>query len=181
MLTLSEFTSPLGLLSVAECKERILAVHFGTTDSLLEVHPELGERPCRIEAPLGRAGQSLRSYLEGRIGEPHAKVDLTLVKSEFDRLVLKRLYRTRRGQTISYAELAEAVGRPHAARAVGGAMRRNPLPILVPCHRVLRAGGELGHYTGGVDKKIWLLGFEGLELSPSASGEVERSRVVPAA
>jgi len=181
MLTLSEFASPLGLLAVAECKERILAVHFGGTQSLLEVHPELRERPCRQEAPLGRAGQNLRDYLEGRVEAPHAKVDLSLVKSEFDRLVLKRLYRTKRGETISYAELATAVGKPQAARAVGGAMRRNPLPILVPCHRVLRAGGELGHYTGGVDKKVWLLTFEGFELVQAGTDGIERLRVTRAA
>ena len=181
MLTLAEFESPLGLLSVAECKERILAVHFGGTESLVGYHPELLARPCRTEAPLGPAGRNLRSYLEGRTLEHHAKVDLTLVKSEFDRAVLKRLYRTRRGQTISYAELAEAVGKPQAARAVGGAMRRNPLPILVPCHRVLRAGGELGHYTGGVEKKIWLLEFEGFALAREGITDIGRARVTPAA
>lgn len=181
MLTLSSFESPLGAVSVAECKERILAVHFGDVGSLLHLHPELGDRPCRTEAPLGPAGRNLKRYLEGRQDEPHAKVDLSLVKSDFDRLVYKRLYRTRRGEVVSYAELAEAVGRPQAARAVGGAMRRNPLPILVPCHRVLRAGGELGHYTGGVDKKVWLLGFEGFAIVQGVGGDIERSRVTPAA
>jgi len=175
MLTVAEFDSPLGRVSVAECKERILAVHFGSTQSLLRVHPELAERPCSTSAPLGPAGKNLRAYLEGKLDAPHAKVDLTLVKSDFDRLVLRRLYRTRRGETLSYAELAEAVGRPQAARAVGGAMRRNPLPILIPCHRVLRAGGELGHYTGGVDKKAWLLAFEGVEFSAEGL-QVQRKR-----
>lgn len=181
MLALAEFDSPLGLLSVAECKGRLLAVHFGGTESLLQFHPEFLARPCRTEAPLGVAGRNLQSYLEGRSQEHRTLVDLTLVKGEFDRAVLRRLFRTRRGETISYAELAQAVGRPQAARAVGGAMRRNPLPIVVPCHRVLRAGGELGHYTGGVDKKIWLLEFEGFALEQAGAADIGRARVTRAA
>jgi len=164
MLTLAEFTSPMGLISVAECKERILAVHFGDTESLFGHHPALLDRPCRTSAPLGPAGRNLRDYLAGRASAPHAKVDLTLVASDFDRLVLKRLYRTRPGETLSYGDLAREVGKPTAARAVGGAMRRNPIPILIPCHRVVTSVGALGHYTGGVDKKEWLLAFEGVEL-----------------
>jgi O-6-methylguanine DNA methyltransferase len=160
MLTLADFPSPLGVVSIAECKERILAVHFGDVASLLEHYPALAERPCRTSAPLAAAGRSLRDYLAGRVDQPHAKVDLTLVTSEFDRLVLKRLYRTRPGQTLSYGDLAREVGRPGAARAVGGAMRRNPIPILIPCHRVVTSSGAIGHYTGGVEKKVWLLARE---------------------
>jgi methylated-DNA-[protein]-cysteine S-methyltransferase len=91
-------------------------------------------------------------------------VDLTLVTSEFERSVLRQLYRTRSGQTLTYGALARAVGRPGAARAVGGAMARNPLPIVVPCHRVVPAAGGLGSYTGGVERKRWLLALEGVAL-----------------
>lgn len=164
MLTLAEFNSPMGLISVAECKERILSVHFGSAASMLEHYPALAARPCQKSAPLGPAGRNLRDYLAGRASAPHAKVDLTLVGSDFDRLVLRRLYRTRPGETLSYGDLAREVGRPTAARAVGGAMRRNPIPILIPCHRVVTSVGSLGHYTGGVDKKEWLLAFEGVQL-----------------
>lgn len=166
MLSISEFDSPLGPLAVAECQERVLAIHFGSSaghaeTELLARHPELGERPCRTSAPLGPAGRLLRDYLESRREDLHLKVDLSLVKSEFDRLVLRTLFRTRMGQTLSYGELAQRIGRPNAARAVGGAMRRNPIPILVPCHRVVTSTGALGHYTGGVEKKAWLLEREG--------------------
>jgi methylated-DNA-[protein]-cysteine S-methyltransferase len=88
-------------------------------------------------------------------------VDTELVGGAFDRLVLARLTKVRPGRTVSYGELAALVGSPGAARAVGGAMRRNPLPILVPCHRVLPQSGKLGNYTGGVKKKAWLLAREG--------------------
>jgi methylated-DNA-[protein]-cysteine S-methyltransferase len=64
------------------------------------------------------------------------------------------------GQTASYGELAAAIGAPGAARAVGAACGRNPLPIIVPCHRVLGAGGRIGGYRGGAEIKQWLLDFE---------------------
>ena len=70
------------------------------------------------------------------------------------------------GETVTYGELAEMAGRPRAARAVGTAMATNPLPILVPCHRVVRAGGVLGAYGGGVDTKAALLALEGVRLAP---------------
>jgi len=68
------------------------------------------------------------------------------------------------GVTITYADLAERIGRPHAARAVGRAMAVNPLPILVPCHRVVASNGGLGGYGGGLDIKRWLLKHEGVEI-----------------
>jgi methylated-DNA-[protein]-cysteine S-methyltransferase len=69
------------------------------------------------------------------------------------------------GQTISYGELAKLCGSPKAARAVGQAMKTNPFTIFVPCHRVINASGEMGNYSGGVDKKQWLLKHEGKDFS----------------
>ena len=66
------------------------------------------------------------------------------------------------GETVSYSELAKRAGSPNAARAVGSAMARNPLPLLIPCHRVIAADGRLGGYGGGLDMKKWLLKFEGV-------------------
>jgi methylated-DNA-[protein]-cysteine S-methyltransferase len=106
--------------------------------------------------------------LSGGVRRLSVPIDLALVPSEFDRSVLRRLYGLRTGQTVFYAELAAMVGRPGAARAVGGAMRRNPIPIVVPCHRVLPRTGGLGSYTGGVDKKAWLLAREGLTFEKDA-------------
>jgi methylated-DNA-[protein]-cysteine S-methyltransferase len=69
------------------------------------------------------------------------------------------------GETVSYGELAEMAGRPRAARAVGNAMSRNPVPIVVPCHRVVTAGGRIGGYgPSGVPTKRFLLALEGVEL-----------------
>ncbi|XP_028403083.1 methylated-DNA--protein-cysteine methyltransferase-like [Dendronephthya gigantea] len=68
------------------------------------------------------------------------------------------------GDTISYGELAKLSGSPNAARAVGQAMKNNPFSIIVPCHRVINASGEMGNYSGGVDKKHWLLRHEGKDF-----------------
>lgn len=89
-------------------------------------------------------------------------VDLSSVTNEFQRKVLATLRRrVGPGRTISYGELAEVVGHPGAARAVGTAMARNPVPVLVPCHRVLASGGRLGGYGGGLEMKKELLRLEG--------------------
>ncbi len=82
--------------------------------------------------------------------------------SPFRERVLRRLMHTRYGETLSYGELATAVGKPGAARAVGRAMATNPLPIVIPCHRVLPADRSLGHYTGGAHVKAFLLELEGV-------------------
>jgi methylated-DNA-[protein]-cysteine S-methyltransferase len=79
----------------------------------------------------------------------------------FRRRVLRELLRVPAGQTVSYGELAERVGSPKASRAVGGCMANNPWPLVVPCHRVLAAGGRLGGFGPGLEMKRWLLELEG--------------------
>jgi methylated-DNA-[protein]-cysteine S-methyltransferase len=78
--------------------------------------------------------------------------------------VWKTLQRIPAGQTWSYAELARAVGRPDAVRAVGAANGANPIPIVIPCHRVIGADGRLVGYGGGLERKRWLLAHEGVKL-----------------
>jgi len=95
------------------------------------------QREARLTVPLDRAGRT------GFRGE-----------------VLEALEAVEFGGTVSYGELAALAGRPRAARAVGTAMSTNPIPILVPCHRVLRAGGDIGEYGGGIEAKVWLLAME---------------------
>ncbi|NQU05275.1 MAG: methylated-DNA--[protein]-cysteine S-methyltransferase [Calditrichaeota bacterium] len=78
--------------------------------------------------------------------------------------VWKSLVEVPFGETISYGELAKRAGSPRAARAVGAAMARNPIPILVPCHRVITSSGKLGGFGGGLDMKRWLLRHEGIDI-----------------
>jgi len=84
--------------------------------------------------------------------------------SSFYMNVWKSLVEVPFGETISYGELAKRAGSPRAARAVGAAMARNPIPILVPCHRVITSSGKLGGFGGGLDMKRWLLRHEGIDI-----------------
>ena len=106
--------------------------------------------------------EQIREYWEGRRKEFNLPLDWTAVSSAFEKKVLKTLKKVPFGKTISYQKLAEMVGNPGAARAIGGAMSRNPFPIVIPCHRVLRKNGKLGGYTGGIEIKKMLLNLEGI-------------------
>ncbi len=86
----------------------------------------------------------------------------------FQLRVWEGLRRLRFGETVSYAELARRIGAPDAVRAVGAANGRNPLPIIVPCHRVIGSDGSLTGFGGGIERKRWLLAHEDLELFPAA-------------
>jgi methylated-DNA-[protein]-cysteine S-methyltransferase len=97
--------------------------------------------------------------------------------SEFRRRVYEMLMDVPFGSVVSYGELAELCGCPHASRAVGGAMAANPLPIFIPCHRVIRAGGGLGGFSAGLDWKVSLLGHEGWALK---GGRILARRAKPA-
>jgi methylated-DNA-[protein]-cysteine S-methyltransferase len=115
------------------------------------------------EAPdaLPRFRQAVVAYFEGKRTRFPIEIDLRRVPP-FHQTVLAACRRIPYGQTASYADLARAVGKPNAARAVGGAMARNPLPLVIPCHRVLRTGGSIGGFssTDGVDEKARLLRLE---------------------
>ena len=120
--------------------------------------------PDAIEAPdaLPRFRQAVVDYFEGKRTRFPIEIDLSGVPP-FHRSVLAACRRIPYGQTASYADLAKAVGKPNGARAVGGAMARNPLPLVVPCHRVLRADGSIGGFSSarGVEEKTRLLRLEG--------------------
>jgi methylated-DNA-[protein]-cysteine S-methyltransferase len=100
----------------------------------------------------------LRAYFEGELHE--FELPLRMKGTDFQRRVWKELMNIPFGMTISYAEQARRIGRPGAARAVGAANGRNPISIVVPCHRVIGANGTLTGYGGGLDRKQWLLEHE---------------------
>ncbi len=115
---------------------------------------------------------SIRRMLAGCAVEPPTELLGLESCSEFQRRVLEAESRVPRGRVISYGGLAEAAGHPGAARAVGRALAANPFPVVIPCHRAVRADGGLGGYQGGVDMKRTLLEMDGVRLS--ASGRVLR-------
>jgi methylated-DNA-[protein]-cysteine S-methyltransferase len=109
---------------------------------------------------LERARTELTDYLAGRRAFFSVPIDLEV--PEFQAKVLAAADSVPFGEVTSYAELARRIGHPRAARAVGNALGANPIPIVVPCHRVLHSGGGLGGYGGGVDRKEFLLTLEGV-------------------
>ena len=109
--------------------------------------------------------RQLDEYFRGARVRLEVEVDLDDVSGAFRRRVLETLHeRVAYGETVSYGELAEMAGSPAAFRAVGTAMATNPVPIFVPCHRVLAAGGRIGGYGGGLAMKRALLVLEGVEV-----------------
>jgi methylated-DNA-[protein]-cysteine S-methyltransferase len=124
------------------------------------VSPRVVHLPGRLD----EVRRELEEYFAGRRRSFDVPVDRRLSRG-YRRTVLEALSReVPYGQTVSYKELAERTGNPKASRAVGSAMATNPIPIVVPCHRVLRTGGALGGYGGGLDTKVWLLRHEGALL-----------------
>jgi len=155
--------SPLGDLLVAQTPRglaRIAYLDFTTTDRVLN---DMAARlsPRMLEAPgrLDEARRELDDYFAGRRRDFELAIDWTLV-GPFGRRVLGHTARIPYGSTSSYGEIARAIGSPRAARATGNALGANPIPIVVPCHRVLRSGGALGGYTGGLHRKELLLAIE---------------------
>jgi methylated-DNA-[protein]-cysteine S-methyltransferase len=108
--------------------------------------------------PFGAVVEQLAAYFAGELDT--FDLPLALHGTEFQRTVWSALLEIPYGETVSYGELAERIGRPGAARAVGLANGKNPIGIIVPCHRVVGAGGGLTGYGGGLDRKQFLLAFE---------------------
>jgi O-6-methylguanine DNA methyltransferase len=131
--------------------------------------PRCGVRTSQrdVPTPIRRwhraTATALKNILAGRSPKKFPPLDLSN-GTTFQRKVWNTLRKIARGQTKSYGEIARAVGRPKAVRAVGGACGANPIPVLVPCHRVLAANKKLGGFSGGLNRKRELLKREGVKL-----------------
>jgi methylated-DNA-[protein]-cysteine S-methyltransferase len=154
--------SPVGRLLVATTERGLCRIAFDPEPdrTLDELARAFGSRVLRSPKPLDRTRRELDEYFQGRLHQFDLEVDLTAV-TDFHRSVLQELARVPYGQTATYGGLALKLGRPSAARAIGGAMNRNPIPIVLPCHRVVGAHGELTGYAGGLERKAALLELEG--------------------
>ena len=116
---------------------------------------------CTLREDPGAFGEAIRQMEEYFRGERHHfSLAMAPMGTEFQLRVWKALQEVPYGQTQSYREIAVRVGRPQAARAVGQAVGKNPLPILIPCHRVIQSNGGMGGFTGGLDLKSDLLALE---------------------
>jgi methylated-DNA-[protein]-cysteine S-methyltransferase len=153
--------TPCGELLVAGTEAGVVAIGLTEPDEVLErlaakVSPRVLRDPGRLDEPR----RQLDEYFEGRRRQFDIPLDWSMSQG-FRRAVLHELTTVPYGAVVTYAELAQRADKPRAVRAVGSAMATNPLPIVVPCHRVVRTGGALGNYGGGVEMKRWLLTLEG--------------------
>lgn len=155
--------SPLGKLTVAGTPRGLVRVSFPSepADAVVEnLADRLSPRVLEAPARLDEIRRELDDYFEGRRTEFGLTIDWSLT-SGFYRKVLRATNRIRYGNVRTYSEVAASAGSPRAVRAAGSALGSNPMPIVVPCHRVLRTGGGLGGYGGGLEVKEYLLRLEG--------------------
>jgi methylated-DNA-[protein]-cysteine S-methyltransferase len=159
--------SPVGDLTVAATPKGLVRIAYPFGDRE-EVVADLAERvsPRVLESPskLDEVRRELDEYFEGRRREFELPIDWALVRAPFTRRLLQATARVPFGELVSYRDMAAAAGNERAVRAAGNALGSNPIPIVVPCHRVVRTGGALGGYGGGLERKEFLLGLEGALL-----------------
>jgi methylated-DNA-[protein]-cysteine S-methyltransferase len=162
-VTYAPVESPFGELLLAATSRGLVRVAFPEedVDSVLEriagrLSPRIVEAPSRFE----RARRELEEYFGGRRRRFDLALDWSLIGS-FATKVLRVTSEIPYGNVLSYGEVAADAGSPRGSRAAGNALGANPIPIVIPCHRVLRSGGVLGGYGGGPERKRWLLELEG--------------------
>ncbi len=159
----ASFDSPIGVGQVAASERGIVSVGLPNMaeasflEQLGELSPRILERPQRLDEAL----RELDQYFDGERHEFELALDWRLVGRGFAGKVLRETAKLPYGVTASYGEIAARAGNPRAYRAAGTALGHNPIPIVVPCHRILRAGNVLGNYGGGPEMKAFLLQLEG--------------------
>lgn len=165
-LAYARVDSPVGALVAVSTRRGLARIAYelpnGGLDAILDqiaarLSPRIVEAPARLDD----VRRELDEYFCGQRERFDVELDWTLVSGPFGRRVLEQTARIPFGATRSYREVAELAGSPAAFRAAGNALGANPIPIIVPCHRVLASGGGLGGYTGGLDVKRRLLRIEG--------------------
>jgi methylated-DNA-[protein]-cysteine S-methyltransferase len=152
--------SPVGDLFLAATDRGVCRISYRIEGQDEELARLFGVRVLRV--PLDDVRRELDEYFEGRRREFDLALDLRV--APFHEAVLHELARVPYGRTETYGSLAAKVGRPKAARAVGTVMNRNPIPIMLPCHRIVGANGSLTGYAGGLHVKRALLELEGAML-----------------
>ena len=157
--------TPLGTLLVAATEAGVCRISYDPEPDreVEQLSRLLGTRILRVAKPVDAARRQLDEYFEQRRTEFDLPLDLRL-SAEFSRRVLEELAKVPYGETTTYGQLATRAARPRAARAVGTVMNRNPIPIVLPCHRVVGSTGSLVGYGGGLQRKEQLLTLEGVTL-----------------
>ena len=149
------YKSPLGPIEIIGSQDSIIALDF-----VEEMLPEDGELTFCVKECL----KQIDEYFRGDRREFF--LNLQPVGTDFQKSVWRQLEKIPYGKTTSYGKIADVIGKPNASRAVGSANGKNPIAIIVPCHRVIGSDGSLTGYGGGVWRKRWLIGFERGEVQP---------------
>ena len=155
--------SPLGDLLLAVTPRGLVKVSFADVypagEALEQIATRVSPRVLEDRGALDDVLRQLDEYFAGRRHEFELPLDRALMRG-FGRRVLDRTARIPYGQVATYGEVARDIGSPRASRATGNALGANPIPIVVPCHRVIRSGGVIGNYGGGPERKVQLLELE---------------------
>jgi methylated-DNA-[protein]-cysteine S-methyltransferase len=154
--------SPIGRVLVAASAAGLVRVSFRQSEAafVADLRERLGAEPVRSPARTAEIVHQLRAYFAGKRRAFDVRLDLGHV-TPFQRRVLLAAAGVPAGQVVSYGEIARRIGQPGGSRAVGQALGHNPIPIVIPCHRVIAAGGRIGGYGGGLRMKKKLLRLEG--------------------
>ncbi len=156
--------TPVGRTSVAATPRGIVSVglpNHPLDDFVERLVVEISPRVVEAPGKLDLARRELTEFFEGDRRDFDLDLDWTLVPGGFYRKVLDATAKLGYGEVMTYGEIARSAGNPRAHRAAGTALGANPLPIVVPCHRIVRAGKDPGNYGGGPELKRWLLELEG--------------------
>jgi methylated-DNA-[protein]-cysteine S-methyltransferase len=173
--------SPVGDLMIVVTEDGVADIGYMVNHSRDEIFAELEERGIlAIEGsgPIEPVRDQLREYFAHQRKEFTLPVDLFGVTS-FTRDVLRATVDVPFGEVRTYQGIASAIGRPSASRAVGNALGRNPVPVVVPCHRVVRSDGSMGWYTGGANIKERLLDIEGVRFAATPQAQLSLSGLQP--
>ena len=156
---------PIGRVVAATTSDGLVRIAYedlnGSVEEIVQqladrLSPRVLEQPARLD-PVAR---ELDEYFAGKRTTFDLKLDWALIRGRFGAKVLKATAAIPYGGVSTYGEIAAKAGNPAASRATGNALGSNPIPVIIPCHRVLRSGGGLGGYTGGVERKQALLALE---------------------
>lgn len=156
------YESPLGMLLLASTPRGLVRVAYtddGIDDAIEDLARRISPRVLSVPRRLDETRRELEEYFAGRRHEFELRLDWRLIAG-FGRRVLEATARIPYGSVSTYASVAAKAGSPRAMRAAGNALGANPIPIVVPCHRVVRTGGALGGYGGGPERKRILLEVE---------------------
>ncbi len=168
----------LGKLLVAGTEKGVCAVSMGDSESVLEASLRTEYASARIErrdtSQLGSWVREILAYLEGEEVVPLDTLPLDIRATSFEYKVWRELQAIPYGSTRSYADIARGISRPNSTRAVANACAKNPVPLIIPCHRVVRSDGSLGGYGFGVERKASLLQREEENSKKMNSGEAKK-------